>query len=283
MATWPDALVRELAERRVVLFVGSGISKAAHPAMPTWGALLDRLTLKLKKNKDKTLVKQLVRQGKLLDAAQLISDGIAKADMSAELRAIFQVRPIPHHDIYQYLLQLDPKSIITTNYDDFIEKNFEHYSKGAEAHSISDHKSSKLLNDLRSPIRSIVKMHGSIDDPANVVLDRSSYFTARQNNPAMFSIISSMMTVNTVLFLGYSISDPDIQLALENINLSSPSEHPHYALVSKFDHPSLKSAMRKTYNIEFIEYPSGSHSSVPTSIEELRDAVISVRTNRGIV
>lgn len=283
MITWPDSLVRELAERRVVLFIGSGISKVAHPALPTWAALLTTLSAKLTRRKDRELVKLLIRQGKLLDAAQVIKDSVPKPDLSADLRAIFQIRPTPHHAIYDDMLQLDPKSIITTNYDEFIEKNFEHFSKGAEAHSISDHKSSKLLNDLRSPIRSIVKMHGLIDDPASVVLDRSSFFEARQLNVSMFSIISSMMTVNTVLFLGYSVSDPDIQITLENINLSSPSEHRHYALVSKFDHASLRSAMTRTYNIDFIEYPAGQHDSVPEAVKGLREAVIAVRTARGIV
>lgn len=283
MPIWPDSLVREIAERRVVLFLGSGISKAACPALPTWTDLLIRLSAKLARRKDKNLVKQLIGKGKLLDAAQVVRDIVPRADVSAELRSIFQVRPIPFNAIYDDLLQLDPKSIVTTNYDEFIEKNFEHFSAGAEAHSISDHRSKKLLNDLRSPIRSIVKMHGSIDDPANVVLDRSSFFEARRDNVAIFSIIESMMTVNTVLFLGYSISDPDIQITLENINLSSPSDHHHYALVPKFEHSSLKSALTRTYNIDFIEYPAGDHGSVPTAIKELRDTVIALRTARGIV
>lgn len=283
MAAWPSALVREIAERRVVLFLGSGISKAAHSALPTWPELLKRLSAKLTKKKDKELVGQLIRQGKLLDAAQIVRDSTPRADVNAELRAIFQVRPIPYSEIYNDLLALDPKAIITTNYDEFIEKNFEHYSFGAEAHSISDHKSSKLLNDLRSPIRSIIKMHGSVDDPASLVLDRSSYYEARQENPAMFSIIASMMTVNTVLFLGYSVSDPDIQITLENVNLSSPSDHKHCALVPKFDHSAIRSALSRTYNIEYVEYPAGDHSSVAIAIKDLRESVLALRARRGIV
>lgn len=283
MVSWPESLVREIAERRVVLFIGSGISKSACPALPTWSALLIKLSDKLGRKREKELVKQLIRQGKLLDAAQVVRDSVPKADINAELRNIFQVRPIPFNNIYSDMLLLDPKTIITTNYDEFIEKNFEHFSSGSETHSISDHKSDKLLNDMRSPIRSIVKMHGSVDDPSSAVLDRSSYFEARQKNPSMFSIISSAMTVNTVLFLGYSISDPDIQITLENINLSSPSDHRHCALVPKFDHPSLRSALTRTYNVDFVEYPAGDHGNVALAVQELRESVISLRQRRGIV
>ena len=281
--SWPDSLVREVAERRAIIFVGSGISKSAHAAFPTWVDLLNQLSTKLSKNKDKALVGQLIRQGRLLDAAQIIHDGMAKADLNSTLRAIFQVRPVPHGEIYRDILQLDPKVIITTNYDEFVEKNFEHYSKGAEAHSISDHKSTKLLNDLRSPIRSIVKMHGCITDPSSLVLDRISYYNARRDNPSIFSIIQSLMTVNTVLFLGYSMSDPDIQITLENINLNSPADHTHYALVSKFDHASLRASLTGTYNISFLEYPKGRHDEVPAAIEGLRKAVMDFRSSRGIV
>lgn len=76
MPAWPNALIDELAERRVLLFIGSGVSKAAKPDMPTWPELIIRLSEKLEKKTDATLIKKYVRQNQLLDAAQIISDGI---------------------------------------------------------------------------------------------------------------------------------------------------------------------------------------------------------------
>lgn len=219
----------------------------------------------------------------MLDAAQIIHDLLPRADMNASLRDIFQVRPVPNCEIYNDLLKMDPKTIVTTNYDELLEKNFEHFSHGTEAHSICDHKATKLLTDLRSPIRSIVKMHGCITNPSNVVLDRSSYFKAKRDNPGLFNTISALMTVNTVLFLGYSINDPDIQLILENSNIFSTSDHPHYALMSKFEHSSIKGAMKETFNVDFVEYPAGQHAMVPEAIAGLRERVISLREERGIV
>ncbi len=283
MTAWPASLIREIAERRVVFFIGSGLSKAAHPPLPTWPTLLEQLSAGLPTRKNRDLIKQLVRQGRMLDAAQIIHDILPRADMNANLREIFQVRPIPNCEIYNDLLKMDPKTIVTTNYDELLEKNFEHFSHGTEAHSICDHKATKLLTDLRSPIRSIVKMHGCITNPSNVVLDRSSYFKAKRDNPGLFNTISALMTVNTVLFLGYSINDPDIQLILENSNIFSTSDHPHYALMSKFEHASIKGAMKETFNVDFVEYTTGQHRMVPEAISELRERVISLREERGIV
>lgn len=283
MIQWPETLLREIADRRVVFFIGSGISKAANPTFPGWAQLLQSLAASLETRKDRELVKRLIRQGRLLDAAQVIRDGRVRADLSAELRRIFQVRPIPHHSVYEDILTMDPKTIITTNYDELIEKNFEHYSDGGEAHSISTHKDMKILNDLRSPIRSILKMHGCISDPDTVVLDRVSYFNARWKNPAFFDVVSALLTVNTVLFIGYSISDPDIQLILENANLYGGESSPHYALMPKFDHRAIRDANARTYNLHFLEYPPNQHEQVPELLSDLRQRVVEVRAERGIV
>lgn len=115
MVDWPAALVRELADRRVLLFVGAGVSKAASPAMPTWSGLLTSLSGKLKKKADQKLVLQLIKQNALLDAAQVVSDGVVRADINAALRAVFQPNPTPHHDLYNNLLSLDLKTIVTMN------------------------------------------------------------------------------------------------------------------------------------------------------------------------
>lgn len=282
MVDWPEALVREAAERRVVIFLGSGFSKAAVPTLPTWATLLEDLASKLPTATSKNLVSKLIRQGRLLDAAELITSGVNPPDMNALLRDKFQLRPPPFHEIYNDLLQIDPKTIITTNYDELIEKNFDHFSGGSSSHSIRTQTSKSLLADLRSPVRNIVKLHGCITEIENIVLDRRSYFKAQADNTGFFSIIGSLMTVNTVLFLGYSMSDPDIQLILENTNMSSSSTNPHYALVQKFEHPSIRAANSHTYNTSFLEYPKGDHAQFPIALGQLREQVRQMRIDRGI-
>ena len=283
MIKWPESLIREIAERRVIPFIGAGLSKTAHPPLPGWGNLLELLAQHLLVAKDRKLVGHLVRTQRLLDAAQIITDGIQKPDLGAKIREVFQIGPTPHHQLYQDILQMDPKTIVTTNYDEFLEKNFEFYSNGTISDSINRLGSSTLINDLRSPIRAIVKLHGCVTIPIEVVLGRESYFVARKKNIGLFGAITALMTVSTVLFIGYSISDPDIQLILENINLFGTSDHPHYALVEKFEHAAIKRAMSQTYNIAFLEYPRADHGSVVTQLSALKDQVLDLRASRGIV
>ncbi|WP_226552926.1 SIR2 family protein [Celeribacter naphthalenivorans] len=274
-------MVTEVAERRVVIFVGAGISKAAHNDMPSWPSLLEEMGAKLPKKKDRELVKRLIRYERLLDAAELINSQVIPADRRALLEEKFKLAPVPEAALYSHILELDPKVCITTNYDQFIEKNFERFSGGMSSHQVRLYNFDGLISDLRSPARIILKIHGCITEPSNIVLDKKSYFNAKSQNPGVYEAVKALCTVNTVLFLGYSMGDPDIQLILEDINAKAKSDHRHFALVPKFEHPSLREANQHTYNVEFIEYPSGRHDLVPKALKELSEAVVATRASSG--
>ncbi|MBK5571419.1 MAG: SIR2 family protein [Ensifer sp. SSB1] len=190
--------------------------------------------------------------------------------------------PAPTAEIYKDILSLDFKVCITTNYDQLIEKNFEHYSGGHVTHHVRTHTYKNFISDLRSPSRTILKLHGCVTNTAEIVLDRKSYFNAKADNPGIYDAVQALSTVNTVLFLGYSISDPDIQLILESVHARTRADHTHYALMSKFEHPSLRQAIGSTYNVSFIEYPAGQHHEVPLAVIDLWKAVKEERAGRGI-
>ena len=283
MIIWPKPLVREIAERRAIIFIGSGISKSALPSMPSWPELLKDLSKNMKAKTEREFVHRLIKNGNLLDAAQIISDGLDRAEVNDFLRDKFEVRPMVYNEIYRSILELDLKTVITTNYDEFIEKNFEHFSGGSRAYNVCKHTSKDLIDKVRSPGRTIVKMHGCVSEYNDIVLDRNSYFEARRNNFGFFQVLSALLTVNTVLFVGYSVNDPDLQIMLENINMHSQSSHGHYSLISKQEHKSISRSIKNTYNILCIEYPKGGHSEVPKYLEELSTAVQNERNARGIV
>jgi hypothetical protein len=91
------------------------------------------------------------------------------------------------------------------------------------------------------------------------------------------------MMVNTVFFLGYSLSDPDIQLILGNIHLYSKCDNTHYAVMSRFEHNAIKNANVHSYNVDFLEYPTGDHAAVPRLLANLKEQVLEERRRRGIV
>lgn len=284
---WPPSLVQEVAERRVVFFVGAGFSKLAlrsvNSDLPAWSELLTQLANALERPIDRKVARDLVKSREYLNAAQIIRDKMAGGDFSAKLREIFLLQGLGTISLYKILAKIDPMIIITTNYDQLIEKNIEDETIEGRSHNTCKYNQDFALDDIRSPIRSILKMHGCITEPQNVILDRRSYFRARQKYGSFFNLIESISTINTLIFLGYSLSDPDMQLILENVTLSHPTQHTHYALMPKFTHPSLKNIFSETYNMRFLEYEAGDHTQVSSLFERLEQEVTSFRAARGII
>lgn len=285
-SNWPEALVREFAERRAVLFLGAGFSIATAAAdgktFPSWTDLLLSLSDRLPKAVEKKAVKDLIREKNYLDAAQIIWDGIPIADLRLQIIATFGIKLDSEQDLYRNIIDIDPQVILTTNYDKLLESALTSLSKSDDAYNVCLYNQNHALDDIRSPQRSILKVHGCVTQPNDIILTRLQYFDAKRRFPAYFQTVSSVLTINTTLFIGYSLSDPDIQLILEFNNLSAPSRNPHYALVQKLPHVSVKNALSRTYNIHFIEYPIGDHGKMSTLFSELASDVADVRRSRGI-
>ncbi|WP_185096809.1 SIR2 family protein [Chitinophaga barathri] len=97
--------------------------------------------------------------------------------------------------------------------------------------------------------------------------------------PSFYSLLDSLFLVNTILFIGCGLSDPDIQLVLENSNIAVPSAHPHYSIMPAGMHNALNKAIKSSYNIKILEYENdnGDHASLLASLNELKDLVSAIR------
>lgn len=82
-----------------------------------------------------------------------------------------------------------------------------------------------------------------------------------------------------MLFVGYSLSDPDITLLLENASIAAPCAHSHYALVPQGLSAPVRTGMERAYNLKFVEYDAGdgNHEGAVLALGELRDQVLAYR------
>lgn len=275
---WPRALVEELASRRCIVFLGAGASAGSinqdtpPKRPPTWRALLDGIKSIARDINSKPIADSLIAKEKYLDAAEVLFGSINPADFASYIREVMAEPRYKASDIHEHVLNLDPKIVVTTNYDDI----YDNYCKsGMEQglYNVCKYYESHLVSDLRSPVRQIIKAHGCITDPSKIVLTRSQYFQERQNYPNFYKVLDALFLTNTLLFLGYSLSDPDIQLMLENSNITYKASHPHYALVEEGMEESIKKAYKEAYNIDFIEFPSGNFARANEMLEELVQSV----------
>lgn len=110
--------------------------------------------------------------------------------------------------------------------------------------------------------------------PEKTVLSKSDFFRARAEHTGFFRTLESLFLTHTLLFIGYSVSDPDVQLLLENSTITALSEHPHYALMERGLHPAIRAGFLRTYNIEILEFdPANSYEEFLVSLQELATRV----------
>jgi hypothetical protein len=282
---WPQALIAELAERRAVVLLGAGASAASvnsdGKSPPNWIQLLDALQARTVLDDDEVgSINYAKEQGRLLDAAELILAKLPAPELRTALRELLLLPKFGPSVIHECVREIDPKIIITTNYDTIYDE-FCRQGNAAAGYSVKTHTSDDLLDEIRSTARVVIKAHGCVTDPQHIVLSRYQFFQAKARNPSFYSILNSIFLTSTILFLGYSLQDPDISLVLEGANISVPCAHPHYALVPSGLAEPIKFAMTKAYNVRLLEYEhdGGDHSNGVKAIESLRDAVLSYRAS----
>lgn len=284
MINWPISLIAELASRRSVIFLGAGSSGSATRTIggvtespPRWRDLL--LSLHQSANRgtqeDKDLGKKLIEESSYLNAAEVLRGCIQDGDFNHFIHN--QFRDYKHSDIHEHINSIDQKIVVTTNYD-CIYENYCRQGDGLYGYQVLKYHDEGLVTRLRSPIRLIIKAHGCMTSAENAILTRSDYFSARQKYSGFFQTLESIFLTNTLLFIGYSLTDPDIQLLLENSTITAKSAHPHYAVMPTGTHSALKAAYRKAYNVEILEYSDhNNHEELTESLAALASAVEEAR------
>lgn len=186
-----EHIIEAARNNRLILFVGAGISKDS--GYPLWGEVIESFGDELYgKNKDYNF--------DYLKIPQYYYNTFGKIKYEEKILESFnEVNARPNH-IHKQIDRIAPKHIITTNYDTLIEDQL---NSGILKYEVikkdSDVPNSKLGNY-------IIKMHGDINE-RNFVLKEDDYYNYNINFPIISQLIQSLIVNNTLLFIGYSLSD----------------------------------------------------------------------------
>lgn len=277
---WPAHLVDRIAAKQWVLFVGSGVSASCRnrsgESPPTWSDLLRRLANLMQDKSEKQVATDLISSQRLLEAADHIRycldrQNALNAYHTTLKRAVEgpTADPFSPSELFDDLLNLDPRVVFTTNYD----KLFETASRsGYAAHTFT---SSTLGGDLRRGDPVLVKLHGSTDSIAEIVLTRTDFARLMRTGARVLETLHALALTSTILFVGYSLDDPDIQLALQAVGRGQLDPEAHYMLSPEPKTASRIPAYRESYGVTVLTYPAGRHDEVHESLTELASQVLS--------
>ena len=182
-------LAEELEKGKLVVFVGAGVSK--NSGLPEWKELI-------KDYAEYRGIKEFTSKEYLTIPEEVFERyGSLKYYEIAEKR--FSGKYFPN-SIHRILKKMNLTYIITTNYDTLIEDEIKNLQIVSKDEDLPYTNSNRML----------IKMHGDFENK-NIVLKKSDYDNYEKNFQLISTLVKGLFTTNTVLFIGYSYSDTNVQ------------------------------------------------------------------------
>jgi hypothetical protein len=280
MINWPQHLVDEIARRRVLLFLGSGVSKQAvgngGKRPPLWAEFLKNGADKCPNSISKREVLRQVKIGELLTACEILKEELGPNwdNLISEEFIDPHYAPGPIHEL---IFKLDARLVVTQNFDKIYDSYASANSQGTVV--VKSYTEEDSAHFIRKRQRLILKAHGTIDRPGEMVFTRGDYARARHKHASFYALMDGLVLTHTCLFVGCGTSDPDIALMLERAVQLHPSTFPHYIVMGGKLSEQLRRAYKRTLNLEALPYSTAdNHAGLVSGLQILVQRVDQRRT-----
>ena len=232
------------------LFAGSGITRRYY-GLPDWVGLLTHFAEKVKNDQFafryyESKVSELEDSDKLPTIASYIekdfneawfnnlpgirsesenvqrsiAEGVSpfKAEIAEYINSISVVKNEYQEEVkkLQNIAKNNISGVITTNYDCFFEILFDGYKTFIGQDEL-------VFSQLQG-VAEIYKIHGSVRSPLSIVINKNDYHTFREKGKYLAAKLMTIFMEYPIVFIGYSISDSDIQEILGDVVECLPPE-----------------------------------------------------------
>lgn len=272
----PGTLRDAYAHRRCSMYVGAGMSQGA--GLPSWGGLLNELIDYADQNLP-------AFRDKIPEYRKLVDDPSKFLMLATELKEVllgsfndyiadrFGDRALKHTKDHDLLVGLDGiRFIITTNYDSLIEDAF----IAATAKRIPAYNYRQVGSVQRHLLKQeffIFKAHGDAETVGEgIILTEQDYRKLMFEERAYQSLLATMFTMTTMVFVGASMADPELRLLLQFISSAFQSDGPpHFAVMAEEEMGMVEmERWRKDFNVQFIPISSAdNYADLTTFLTEL--------------
>lgn len=203
----------EAAARKLVPFMGSGVSVSA--GAPDWRGLIRALADEA--GLDDEVADTLAQSHDVLDQAEYLRREFAEVHArndNAFAEAIIKQVDLSRYGLAPALLaSLEAEQSITLNYDNLFEMAAE--DAGLPRRVIPGGHSS-------AGDRWLLKLHGSVDDPASIVLTRDHYLGYDSDRAALSSLAKATLMTRRLLFVGFGMSDSHFHEIAHDVRRALP-------------------------------------------------------------
>lgn len=201
-----DLLAREIRDRRVILFVGAGLSQPL--GLPSWGQLIKHMAEELAFDPD-VLVGPGADYLQVAEFYKLRKGNIGELRSWMDRNWSVSAERLRDSKLHKQIIDLGFPIIYTTNFDNNLERAFElHGKKVSKIASVVD------IADAKADIPHVVKFHGDFSDDSSLVITETDYFERLEFESPLDLRLRSDVLGRTILFVGYSLKDMNLRLLL---------------------------------------------------------------------
>jgi predicted nucleotidyltransferase len=277
-----EAISHAYRNGNLVFFLGAGASKAFDVKFPNWPELLNALQSELptERPEDRPEIKNLIAAGKYLLAAEAIKRyAVVDRDsrdqvVDRKVGSILGRRPLAegNPDLHQAILDFQ-SPVVTTNFDTILEATLRRHGLDGTVPVFTfeeDEPIGERLDPTGEQSQYVFKLHGGTGK-GSLILDEGDYTDMyfRENRPRALALLRHILTTKMVVFVGFSLSDPEIMPILrEATRYSSTYQHIAFmreSTISKIE----REVLRAYYRVDPILYEE--HGELPLFILEMRN------------
>jgi hypothetical protein len=277
------ALLSYVRNRQCVLFVGAGLSRPA--GYPGWRDLMTTVVQHTGEARGASTVTRelgdLLEAGRFAELADQCRELLGRQRFASLLREELDRPALPPEATHRAIVETPYASIVTTNFDTLLEDAYALWSDEGVPKCPTGAQLGRHGTLLLDRTFFILKAHGTIREAASLVFTSEDYRRITHANPAFQAMMSAILLSHAVLFVGYSLSDPNFRLLLDGqLSVFGAQAPPRYALMEGIGSTEAQ-ILRRTTGIEAISYPKGEHESVATFLGEIAAATRSNASRRG--
>ena len=254
----PEMLKHAYEAKRCAVLVGAGASAGA--GLPLWGQLLEKMitagqTHGVVQADRAAQYRQLAtKPEKYLMVASGLKDDFGNYFDEFIEATFIAPRPQPT-ELHRALVALDKlQFVLTTNYDTILERIYRVKDPDVSVCTFRD--TGEIQRRLSKREFFILKAHGDASRLGNdVILTDADYRNLLYRQRGYQSLLSALFTMFTIVFVGASMTDPELTLLLNYISDAfTPSSGPsHFALMAQEDVTQVeKDRWFKDFNIQLI-------------------------------
>ena len=232
-------LEQMLANNKLCLFAGSGISVPAPSNLPTWDQFVDKyidICREVNEMADRTMKFEDIlsdapkyKMKSAINTLTVLKDKIRlckKHGMSTTIyddmmNELFMGRET--NEYHNTIVNTNYKYILTTNYDTLLDKaarSQKHYELLKRSYSYQDLQRISEAIYMGEP--AIIHVHGIATEVVleDFILTADDYKRIKDKNRGLRTLLNILFMNYSMLMVGYGASDPHLEDVIEDINLS---------------------------------------------------------------